>query len=590
MRTLWPYLWKHRRSLFLALAMATVNQLCLMLDPLILRYILDYYALRAKETALHVFVKGISLGVLAMLASVFAAWIAKTIQLAAVQRVGHTVSSDIFTDGIRLSLRLPFLQFEQRRSGEMVGGLERLRWTVDQFVGSMINRVFASLLGVAFVLVYASRVHWVIAPAFLIIAPTLAAVSIALSARVKMVESELAQRSNQLSGNAAETFRNIELVMSLGIAEQQISRLDDDAKHILNLQLERVRRSRAYSFFQGLSVHLLRLGLLVLLLYLVFRQQITAGMFLSVYLYSYFVFGPMQEFGSIVMEYREMEASLNTFRDLKEEGKLLDQTGGVVLPALDSLSFEAVTFRYPTAAQPALDRVSFDVRRGEVIAFVGPSGAGKSTLVKLISALYLPAEGHVRFNGVTSRELGANALRMHIGLVTQDTQLFSGSIRDNLLMVDPDATDDALLNVLDQAAATPILERASDGLATKIGEGGMRLSGGERQRLAIARAFLRVPDLIILDEATSSLDSLVERDIANTLMSVARRRDMMTVMIAHRLSTVVRADRIYVLDQGAIAESGTHEQLLRLEGLYARLWNQQTNERMLVRQAYDAVT
>jgi len=238
-----------------------------------------------------------------------------------------------------------------------------------------------------------------------------------------------------------------------------------------------------------------------------------------------------------------------------------------------------VSFVHLTASAPALVDISFRVGRGDTVAFVGPSGSGKTTLVKLLVGLYPPQAGHVLYNGHPSTTVDLDQLRNRIGFVTQDTQLFSGTIRENLLFVNPSATDAACLDVLRQAACDSLLTRADKGLDTVIGEGGVKVSGGEKQRLSIARALLRQPHLLVFDEATSSLDSLTEEDITATIRGVAAHRDVITILIAHRLSTIMHADRICVLERGRIVESGTHVDLLEQKGLYYAMWRQQIGER-----------
>jgi ATP-binding cassette subfamily B protein len=225
--------------------------------------------------------------------------------------------------------------------------------------------------------------------------------------------------------------------------------------------------------------------------------------------------------------------------------------------------------------------VSFEVRRGETVALVGPSGAGKTTLVKLLVGLYRPERGRILYDGQPHDRVDLARLRERIGFVTQDTQLFSGSIRENLLFVRPDASDAECLEALQRAACDTLLARAERGLDTLIGEGGVKVSGGEKQRLSIARALLRRPHLLVFDEATSSLDSLTEEEVTRTIREVARDRRVMTVLIAHRLSTVMHAERIYVLEHGCIVEKGRHDDLLDQKGLYYAMWRQQVGERRL---------
>jgi ATP-binding cassette subfamily B protein len=220
---------------------------------------------------------------------------------------------------------------------------------------------------------------------------------------------------------------------------------------------------------------------------------------------------------------------------------------------------------------------------GQTIAFVGPSGSGKTTLVKLLVGLYPPLNGEILYNGISGKDIDLDKLREQIGLVTQDAQLFSGSIRENLLFVAPNANDKECLDVLHKAACGNLLARADKGLDTVIGEGGVKVSGGEKQRLSIARALLRKPNLLVFDEATSALDSLTEEEISKTIRDVSQNIHHITILIAHRLSTIMHADKIYVLEKGHIIEAGRHEELLEEKGLYFAMWRQQIGERKSVR-------
>ena len=249
----------------------------------------------------------------------------------------------------------------------------------------------------------------------------------------------------------------------------------------------------------------------------------------------------MQELGNVINIYRETEVSLLNFQQILDTPRDRKPASPEPVDELMTLQFEEVRFQHQTSAALALDGISFSAARGDTIAFVGPSGAGKSTLVKLLVGLYAPKSGNILYSGIPSDRVDLDLLREKIGFVTQDTQLFSGSIRENLLFVNPHATDAECMAVLRQAATHSLLERADRGLDTLIGEGGVKVSGGEKQRLSIARALLRHPQLLVFDEATSSLDSLTEEEISRTIRNVATNQEAITILIAHRLSTVMHA-------------------------------------------------
>jgi ATP-binding cassette subfamily B protein len=296
-------------------------------------------------------------------------------------------------------------------------------------------------------------------------------------------------------------------------------------------------------------------------------------------IFSFFVFGPLQEIGNIILSYREAEASLTNFKNLMQKAPELTPSKPQHLGPVTDLHFKNVSFRHQSVAHKAIDDISFTATKGETIAFVGPSGSGKTTLMKLLVGLYRPQEGNIFYNGLDENSIDFNDLRNQIGFVTQDTQLFSGTIRENLMFVNPQASEEELFDALHKASCDYLLQRAEKGVDTMIGEGGLKLSGGEKQRLSIARALLRRPRLLIFDEATSALDSLTEEEITDTIRTISSTSDQLTILIAHRLSTIMHADRIYVLEKGEVVETGGHEELLTEKGLYYAMWRQQIGER-----------
>ena len=578
MNILFGYLRQRWTLVLLALALAAINQVFSLLDPLIFRHIIDRYATRYADYTRAEFFRGVGLLLLAAVGVAFVSRVAKNFQDYFVNVIVQRVGAQLYSDGIRHSLALPYSVFEDQRSGETLGKLQKARSDAERFVTATVNVVFTTLVGVVFVMIYAFKVHWSIAPAFFLTVPLLGFLSSVLSKRIKQIQQVIVAETTALAGSTTESLRNIELVKSLGLADQEVERLNGTTQKILRLELKKVRYLRSLSFLQGTAVNFLRTCILFLMLYLIFDRQISVGQFFSLLIYSFFIFGPLQELGNVINIYRETEASMANFSTVMAMPLDPKPSDPVAIDTLDELAFEGVGFTHQTASTPALVDISFAVRRGETIAFVGPSGSGKTTLVKLLVGLYAPRAGRILYNGYSSTRIDLDRFRERMGLVTQDTQLFSGTIRDNLRFVRPDATDAQCLDVLRRAAAQGLLSRADRGLDTAIGEGGVKVSGGEKQRLSIARALLRAPQLLVFDEATSALDSLTEEEISQTVRTVSEAQDAVTILIAHRLSTVMHADRIYVLERGRIVEVGRHVDLLAERGLYYAMWRQQVGD------------
>jgi ATP-binding cassette subfamily B protein len=585
MKLLQSYLRQYWGLVALALLLAATNQIFSLLDPLIFRHVIDQYAMRFKDYTTGQFFRGVSLLLLAAVGVAFVSRVAKNFQDYYINVITQRLGAQIYADGIRHSLELPYQVFEDQRSGETLGKLQKVRADVEKLIAAAINVLFTTLVGIVFVMAYAFSVHWLIAPVYFLTVPVLGVLSSVLSRKIKVIQKVIVAETTALAGSTTESLRNIELVKSLGLASQEVARLNATTGRILRLELKKVRYLRSLSFIQGTSVNALRTSILFFMLYLIFAREITVGQFFSLWIYSFFIFGPLQELGNVINVYRETEVSLKNFEEILKTPRERRPENPVPLGELVTLAFEGVGFTHQTASAPALSDITFAVARGHTVAFVGPSGAGKTTLVKLLVGLYPPESGRILYNGHPSNVVDLDQLREKIGFVTQDTQLFSGSIRENLLFVRPDATDAECLDVLRKAACDSLLARADRGLDTVIGEGGVKVSGGEKQRLSIARALLRRPHLLVFDEATSSLDSLTEEEISRTIRDVATSRDLMTVLIAHRLSTVMHADRIFVLEGGRIVESGRHSELLDQKGLYFAMWRQQVGERRIVTSA-----
>ncbi|HRH01897.1 MAG TPA: ABC transporter ATP-binding protein [Bacteroidia bacterium] len=579
MKLLWSYLKNYWKLLVLALILAAINQIFSLLDPLVFKHLVDNYASGPHRYNKTEFIQGVGGLILLSMGAAMMSRIAKNFQDYYVNVITQKLGAQIYSDGLNHSLKLPYKVFEDQRSGETLGKLQKVRTDVEKLIFAFINILFTSLVGVVFVMIYAIRIHWIIAVVYFAAVPILGSITSLLSKRIKNIQKKIVGETTALAGSTTESLRNIELVKSLGLAEQEINRLNSTTTKILGLELKKVRYIRSISFIQGTFVNFLRSCILFLLLYLIFADTMTLGQLFSLQIYSFFIFGPLQELGNIISTYREAEVSLDNFNTILQTPVEPKPANPVPIKGVQNLSFNEVTFKHQTATSPALNDISFELQKGETIAFVGPSGSGKTTMVKLLVGLYRPDTGKIRYNGIDGNEIDLDQLREQIGFVTQDTQLFSGSIRENLLFVSPTASDAECMEMLEKAACQSLLARADKGLDTVIGEGGVKVSGGEKQRLSIARALLRKPSLLVFDEATSALDSLTEKEISETIRSISDNRQHLTVLIAHRLSTVMHADKIIVLEKGQIVEQGKHHDLLDAKGLYYAMWRQQIGER-----------
>ena len=610
MKILLSYLKPYKWVILLALSLAAINQCFSMLDPYFFgNWGVDQLAVHPHEYGYYEVVKpkpGLPqdsvkaaakiwhrtgprtqhqfiwdvmkfLGVLITVAMV--SRIAKAFQDYFGQIIVQKFGATIFTDGLKHSMALPYSDFEDQRSGETLSTLTKVRVDTEKFIISFINVLFGILVGVIFVSIYSFSLHWSIMPIYVLGMILLSLLTSLLSRKIKRIQKRIVSETNALAGSTTESLRNIELVKSLGLKDQEVERLNKNTFKILDLELRKVKSIRALSFIQGTFVNFLRQCIMFLLLWLVFRQRLTPGEVTTMLFYSFFIFGPLQELGNIILSYREAEASLNNFHVLMKKTPEMPPAHPRPLGPIRNLAFRDVVFRHQTAHHHAIDQISFTVEKGETIAFVGPSGSGKTTLMKLLVGLYRPKEGSIIYNGLDETSINFEDLRRQIGFVTQDTQLFAGTIRENLLFVNPGASEADLQEALKKAACLPLLARADKGIDTMIGEGGLKLSGGEKQRLSIARALLRKPALLLFDEATSALDSLTEEDITRTIRAISAEGGQITILIAHRLSTIMHADRIYVLEKGVIAEMGDHAGLLAEKGLYYAMWRQQIGER-----------
>ena len=586
MKLLANYLKPYKWLIALTLLLATINTVFSLIDPIIFGRIikLSQEINTGQEegnvmtwdlffsTTLTLLLMSMGTAMVSRIAKNFQDYFANVV----IQKFG----ARIFTDGLQHAMKLPYQEFEDQRSGETLSVLTKVRTDTEKFINYFLNAMFAILVGITFVFVYASiYIHWSVPIAYIAGITLLSIGTNLLSKKVKQIQKNIVSSTTSLAGTTTESLRNIELVKSLGLTEQEVKRLNADTYKILGLELTKVKRIRSISFLQGTLVNTLRQVILFLLMYLIFKDSMQPHEMVTMQFFSFFIFGPLQEIGNIILSYREAEASIGNYHKLMEKEPEKVPEVPIHLGDIETLQFKQIGFQHITAKQKAIDNISFSVHKGETVAFVGPSGSGKTTLMKLLVGLYRPQEGNILYNGLDENEINFEDLRKQIGFVTQDTQLFSGTIKENLLFVNPNASNEEIQQALEKASCQSLLKRAENGINSVIGEGGLKLSGGEKQRISIARALLRNPRVLLFDEATSALDSITEEEITETIRSISARKEQITLLIAHRLSTIMHADRIYVLEKGEIVETGSHDELILLKGLYYAMWRQQIGER-----------
>lgn len=574
MNFLLPHFRQHRGALTWTLLLATLQQTLQLVEPQIVRVILDRYVLRVETLPREVFLDGVLKLVALSIAVAFVWRLARTIQEYSIALIARRIGSAIYAESVAHSLLVPFGNHQDRRSGELLQKVDRARADAENGITGVV-RLYLAGLAIAIVACYAATISWMLTAAIVLLVGSLVLFILLVSRPIAAEQRQIVAAMAMLSGSATEMLRNVEIVKSLGIEEQEIARLHEINSRILHLEQRKLRLIRLLSFGEGLTMSVSRAALLLTTVWLAYRRIATPGELVSIFFYSMSIFNPLLMIGPVAAKFHESRATLKALGAILDEPAEKKSADDGQFARIHTVELRNAGLTYPAAERAALHGIDVELRAGDTVAFVGPSGAGKSSLVKLLVGLYPPSEGTMLFNGIDSGAVNVDVIRRRIALVAQEPFLFAGTLRENLRLLAPDASDADCMDALERAAATSILTRGGRGLDSKIGEGGLKLSGGERQRIAIARALMRDPEVIIFDEATSNLDSLTEKTITATIRNLSDA-SRITVLIAHRLSTVAHAGRIYVLDSGTIKEAGTHDELLAHDGMYAAMWNEQS--------------
>jgi len=491
------------------------------------------------------------------------------------ERVIAALRQDVFAHLVRLSPGF----FVERRTGELTSRLSADLAVLQSLLNTWVSELSRQSLFLVGGVVLLTLTHPRLTATTLAVVPLVVGAAFVFGRRLRRASTGVQDRVAEAMGMADEAFSQIRTVQSFVREAEETRRYGAFLAGVVDAA---IRRARLRALFFGV-VGFAAFGGVVAVLWqggrLVLAGLLTPGALVSFLLYAITVAAAVGSLASLFGAYQEaVGAATRVFELLDTQPTVAEPARPTPLkrPVRGDVVVDRVSFRYTETLPLALDEVSLHVAPGEVVALVGPSGAGKTTLASLLPRFWDVTSGRITLDGVDVRELSFADLRGAIGVVPQEPALFSGTARENIAYSNPSASEREIIAAARAAHAIEFIDRLPDGLDTRVGERGVKLSGGQRQRLAIARVFLKDPAVVILDEATSSLDAESERLIEEAMVDLLRGRS--TLIIAHRLSTVRRADRVVVLDHGRVVETGRHDALLGLNGLYARLYRGQLTD------------
>lgn len=489
--------------------------------------------------------------------------------------VGHRLIAGVREQLFGHFLRLPISFHHEHTSGRLlarvVNDVNEMGNAIPSVVKDLFQQglTFVAMLGVAF------YQNWKLATMVILVFPISAYAIVQIGKRIRKFATRGQESMGDMASSVSEAFKGIRIVKAYGAEETEQDRFSKSNTAFMRAAIKSAQVSALASpLLEVIGVG----GIAVIIWYggfLVIDSQMKPGEFFSFLFALGMAYGPVRKLAAANASIqRAVAAGHRTFDMLDQQNEYEQDQGNIVLTKVPhGLEFQNVTFSYSDSEKPALSKMNLAIQAGEIVALVGRSGSGKSTLISLVARFYHPTEGVITIDGQDIQQVTLESLRSQIAIVSQDTVLFDETIRANIAYGAIEADDEVVIEAAKAAHAWEFIEQLPEGLDTLIGENGIKLSGGQRQRLAIARAILRDPPLLILDEATSSLDTESERMVQAALAVLMENRT--TLVIAHRLSTVQHANRIVVLNEGRIVEIGTHTELIRKNGAYKRLYQTQ---------------
>ncbi|MGQ0714243.1 MAG: ABC transporter ATP-binding protein [Gemmatimonadaceae bacterium] len=569
-----PRLRPHVGALSIAAVCLVLSAAAGLAFPRVVQYLLDAAFISGNARGLD----RIAIGLLALFAIQGVLNFAQVYLLSATgERVVATLRQDLFAHLVRLSPGF----FTERRTGELISRLSAdiamLQSVMSHQVSEFARQSLFLVGGIAMLLL----THTHLTATTLAVVPVVVGAAWLFGRRLRRASTGVQDRVAEATASAEEAFSQIRTVQGFTREARETSRYQ---AHLADVVTAAIRRARIRGVFFGV-ITFFSFGGIVAVLWqggrLVLGGALTPGALVSFLLYAITVAAAVGALASVFGSYQDaVGAAQRVFELLETRSEVVDPPQPRALPRSPSrrghgadVRVEHVRFRYSPDLPYALDDVSFRIEPGETVALVGPSGAGKTTIAALLPRFWDVSDGRILVEGIDVRELALEELRGAIGIVPQEPTLFSGTVRENIEYARPGASEADIVAAARAAHATEFIDRLPQGFDTRVGERGVKLSGGQRQRLAIARVFLKDPAIVILDEATSSLDSESERLVGEAMEELLRSRS--TLIIAHRLSTVRRADRVVVLDRGRLVEEGSHADLLAEGGVYAKLYRGQ---------------
>jgi HlyB family type I secretion system ABC transporter len=564
-------LYPHRRVLVEIVIASVFVQLLGLVTPLLTQLLLDRVVVQRSDQALYAFGSGL------VIFSLFRVMM-RSLQRYLLYHTANRLDLALVVGFIGHALRLKLGYFETRYVGDITSRIEENQKIRAFLTGGALT----TLLDVMTVFVYIGLMcwySWKMAAIALALIPLLGIITLVMTPFLQQVSRESFNARTMEGSYLIEVLTGITTIKSMGLERLVRWRWEKMFTDYLKLNFSAQVLRERLQFASGLVEMLVSQALLLFGIWQVIHDQLTVGQLLAFNMLVGNVISPFTRLIDLWDDFQEIVISLERLNDVLGSPPEQDLTPNSrqSLPRIKGLvEFDQVSFRYSAEGPAVLDRVSFTVQPGQTLAIVGRSGSGKTTLSKLLLGLYLPTDGRVLIDGHDISNVDLHSLRAQVGVVDQNTFLFGGSIQDNLLIGHQNASPQAVREAARLAGADLFIDELPMGYNTQIGEGGGMLSGGQRQRLAIARALMGDPRLLILDEATSSLDTESERIIQQNLQAILSRQT--TFVIAHRLSTIRQADVILVLDRGRIVEQGSHRMLMAQQGAYYNLTQQQIPE------------